>query len=164
MNTQHKTCHVEPLAHHPAHIPLCATWAWKEWYTRRNIDYPIVLADYTRRAQTKRLPITLVAARDGNICGMISLKERELNNFEKCSPWISALYVAPGHRRQGIGSQLFRAALALASIRGNRNIYLFYASGNTGLTDFYQRMGCRAFQNGLDNDGKPACIMLCRAL
>lgn len=59
-------------------------------------------------------------------------------------PFISSMWVAPSHRRKGIGARLVRAAhLWLASL-GATKVYAWVTSTNTNAIAFYESLGFEA--------------------
>ncbi|MFI5273036.1 MAG: GNAT family N-acetyltransferase [Ktedonobacterales bacterium] len=61
--------------------------------------------------------------------------------------WVDELGVRPGHRGQGIGLALLRAAFAEFQRRGVRTVGLAVdAENTTGATRLYERAGMRAYQ------------------
>lgn len=70
--------------------------------------------------------------------------------------WIEHLYVAPGHARQGIGSQLLKAAMSEAT-----ELRLWCFQKNQPARIFYERYGFRSllFTDGHDNEEREPDIL-----
>jgi GNAT superfamily N-acetyltransferase len=79
----------------------------------------------------------LMARSDGVLAGTCLLVQSELAPCHPVSPWLAGLYVAPDHRRQGIGRALVRAIEEQARRRGNRRLYLYAGPASK----FYERLG-----------------------
>ncbi len=71
--------------------------------------------------------------------------------------YLRGMYVAPGHRAQGVGRLLLEQALALAaSMEGLRQLTLTVTAGNGAALDLYQAKGFTVFGHepcGLCVDG-----------
>ena len=74
-----------------------------------------------------------VAERDGVITGFTALGTRDDVDF------MEHIYVAPGHQRRGIGSEL----MARAKERRPAGFRLWVFQGNAGARDFYEQHGLR---------------------
>jgi GNAT superfamily N-acetyltransferase len=79
----------------------------------------------------------LVAKLDGVLAGTCLLVRSELEPCHPVSPWLAGLYVAPEHRRQGIGRALIESIEDHARRRGNRRLYLYTDTA----THYYERLG-----------------------
>jgi predicted N-acetyltransferase YhbS len=55
------------------------------------------------------LPLCLIALRDDELLGAISLVDNDDEDHTDWHPWLAGMVVAAPHRGQGIGSQLVRA-------------------------------------------------------
>jgi N-acetylglutamate synthase-like GNAT family acetyltransferase len=116
-----------PLADRPELVPALAAGLLEEWR--------LVLPEHTQETREARLrahlnrdtlPITLVAvAADGSLAGTASLRATDLHGREALGPWLGGVWVAPQHRRLGVGADLVRAIEALATGLGYRELYLF---------------------------------------
>jgi GNAT superfamily N-acetyltransferase len=88
----------------------------------------------------ERLPIGLVAVTAGRFCGAAILRPKT-ESHAHLGPWLTALMVAPTHRRQGIGTRLIRAAEHLAFHLGYDSLY-----ARTGTAvPLFARLGWLAF-------------------
>ena len=114
------------LAERPQAIEQLAAWFVAEWpgyYANHSA------ADDLRQClNPERLPIGLVAHEGADPLGVVALRERAITDLPEYSPGLGALYVAPAHRSQGIGTQLVRAAMRAAQRLGHRTLYAASAS------------------------------------
>ena len=83
-----------------------------------------------------RLLLSLVAEKDGVIAGNICFSPATIEHKGRVTPAVglAPMAVTPGHQRQGIGSQLIRAALRHPAIAPAIVIVL-------GHTEYYPRFG-----------------------
>ncbi len=135
-----------------------AELAHGEWYVKRKIPLDVVILEYQRRSNTGTLPITIIATCTGNngeLAGMVTLKKTELRQWQYIGPWLSALYVAEIHRKNGIGRKLIAAACRYASAMGFSRLYLFIDPKNFNrLKRFYTRQGWIYLDSAVDEDGQ----------
>jgi len=54
---------------------------------------------------------------------------------------LASMWVAPTHRRSGIGTKLVNAIFAWASVNGARTLVLILTSNNATAIQFYERLG-----------------------
>jgi ribosomal protein S18 acetylase RimI-like enzyme len=59
-------------------------------------------------------------------------------------PFISSMWVAPGHRRRGVGAMLVRAARRWLASSGATKVYAWVTSTNTKAIAFYESLGFEA--------------------
>jgi len=81
--------------------------------------------------------VALVAKLDGVLAGTCLLARSELEPCHPVSPWLAGLYVAPEHRRRGVGRVLVAAIEDQARQWGNRRLYLYTDSA----IKYYERLG-----------------------
>lgn len=79
----------------------------------------------------------VIAKLDGMLAGTCLLVRSELEPCHPVSPWLAGLYVAPEHRRHGIGRALVRSIEDQARRRGNSRLYLYTDSA----IRYYERLG-----------------------
>ena len=102
---------IVPLAAARAHIPLLVRWfeaEWAPWYgpdgdgdARHDLDCA---------ARHAGLPYAVVALDTaGGPTGTASLRGDSVGSDLAAGPWLSAIYVDPGFRGQGIGTALVAA-------------------------------------------------------
>jgi ribosomal protein S18 acetylase RimI-like enzyme len=83
----------------------------------------------------------LVAEEDGSLTGIVSLWVRPRLNWTAPEAWISELYVAPEHRRQGIAGALVDACIHEARRRGCHRVVLESARNRDDAHAFYRAYG-----------------------
>jgi len=131
---------VGPLADHPDAVPTIARWLFDEWGHRspdrtvagmQNILY--------ERLHRKKLPLALVALREGVPIGTVSLKIQEVEIRPQFEHWLGSLYVAKPYRKMGVGSLLIRSAQDTGRNLGIEELYLY--TRNTQNQHLYEKLG-----------------------
>ena len=79
----------------------------------------------------------LVAVEEGSVIGTV------MAGYEGHRGWIQYLAVDPAKQRAGIGRQLVAAAVELLRKRGCPKVNLQVRRSNTGVIQFYERVGFR---------------------
>ena len=78
-------------------------------------------------------------ARDGHTpCGIIACY---LDDHHPPRPNVASMWVAPNHRRAGLGTRLLNQVQRWAQDLANPQLRLMVTSGNTSAIRFYQRYG-----------------------
>ncbi len=114
------------LADHIEHVPQLAAWFHNEWshlYPTRTLVE--VEASMRERAVKNQLPLALVALESHQLRGTVCLKIHDMDSRTELSPWLAGLFVAPDHRRRGIGAQLLGAIEDQALALGITSLYLY---------------------------------------
>jgi GNAT superfamily N-acetyltransferase len=120
---------IEYLADHPEFIPVLAGWHHAEWAYLRPGD--------TLEARTERLrgecgheeiPTVFVALEEGALLGSAMLLHHDMDTRMDLTPWLAGVFVAPDHRRRGIGSALVRRVVECAGRLGVKRLYLYTPS------------------------------------
>ena len=117
---------ITPLADVPELIPLVAKWQHAEWGNfvgARTLEQR--MARLQLHLQRDAMPTTFVAWRNGEPVGSASLIANDMPALSAWIPWLSALYVLPAHRCQGIGSLLVEQVAAEAINLGYPRLYLY---------------------------------------
>lgn len=144
--------HCRPLAHDPAAWPTVAAWmvaAWPAWYGPGGRGD--ALADLQAYgADEHRLPLGLVAWRDGQPVGFAALKVQAFLGRPEGQPWAGAAVVPPDLRRQGIGLALVQALHQRALAMGHPTVLCATATAVTLL----QRAGWHWVET-VQHDGQP---------
>nr|WP_321463138.1 GNAT family N-acetyltransferase [uncultured Cohaesibacter sp.] len=132
-------------------IPVIAQWfcyQWPDWYG--NSGPGDALADLASWAENGGLPLACVALTgQGEPMGIAALKETGQGAEHGVGPFLSAFYVPPAYRRQGIGLSLIHAIeeaardLSLPAIYaatdGARSLLQKAGWREMGLTSFSER-------------------------
>ena len=87
---------------------------------------------------------TLVAAREGEVLGMVGLRFERSYGSDDSSVRIRALVVGSEHRGKGVGRMLISAAEDWARRRGARDVMLTTHKRRTDAHRFYLSMGYEA--------------------
>lgn len=111
------------LSDHPEHIETCACWIYGLWGCQSSAAYDKVLSRITEGAQRETLPMTLVALHNAKPAGTISLWKTDASRPE-FTPWLSALYVHPFHRNNGIAQLLIERLISEANRLNLKALYL----------------------------------------
>ncbi len=131
------------LFDHQEFIPTLAQWHHNEWSYLRPGD--------SVQARIKRLhdccgrdglPAAVVAFTDGTVLGSAMLVAHDMDTRPDLSPWLAGVFVAPEHRRRGIGAALVRGIIEDANLLGFQRLYLYTPSTE----QFYARLGWSAVE------------------
>ena len=110
------TMTIEYLADHPEFLPTLAEWQHGEWgYIRPGDTVEARLARLQASIGRDCIPLTVVAVANGQVLGSASLIRHDVDTRLELTPWLAGVFVAPEHRRQGIGAQLVRRIMAEAA-------------------------------------------------
>ena len=82
----------------------------------------------------------LLAERDGEATGYAALLPAYETSYAAGGLYVSDLFVAPDHRRDGIGRLLMAAAARLAAMRGGSHLWLTMMQANRDADRFYSRI------------------------
>ena len=126
------------LADHQDFIPTLAEWHHREWAYLRPGDS--VAARITRLrgyCGHREIPTVLVAFTDRTLAGSAMLVEHDMDTRTELSPWLAGVFVAPDHRRHGVGAALVRRVIVDATALGVHRLYLY--TPNT--ENFYSSRG-----------------------
>ncbi|KJS20779.1 MAG: hypothetical protein VR72_13475 [Clostridiaceae bacterium BRH_c20a] len=116
---------VKKLGDVPHLAPIVASWTFDEWGQTLGRTYSEQLSMFEERSNIGKLPICFLALLDGCPVGTVSLvKDDNLEEFGVYTPWISALYVAPKYRGNGVAAKLLKEAGDTAKSLGFNKIYL----------------------------------------
>jgi GNAT superfamily N-acetyltransferase len=129
------------LADTPEVIGILAQWQHLEW---GNFVGARTLAQREARLrqhlQREAMPTTFVAWLHDEPVGCASLIANDMPALSAWIPWLSALYVLPQQRRQGIGALLVECVAAEAIDLGYPRLYLY----TLDQMPFYTRLGWHA--------------------
>jgi predicted N-acetyltransferase YhbS len=144
------------LKEHAEFVPLLAGWhhaQWGELNPQRTLASRVEALQ--RHLSDEPIPVTFVAIEDGAPIGSASLVERDLATHVHLSPWLASVYVAPAHRRQGIGGQLVRRIVGEAAALNVGELFLFTLDQER----FYRDLGWKVIEYNSFN-GHPITVMM----
>lgn len=125
------TLRIELLADHPQAIPILREWFEREWAPYYGPDGPgDANKDLQDSCNRDRLPVTLVALSNGEICGTTALKTESISTHKHLTPWLAALLVRTEFRRRGIAERLIAAIEEKARQLGFHHIYVGIGEGS----------------------------------
>ena len=107
----------------PGAVELLAPAFWAEWGVHDGLSLDQVAAKLRASLNREQLPLALVAREGGELLGTVGLHDNPVVGRRGLGPWLVALWVAPQHRRRGLGSELIAAAERTARKIGVRELY-----------------------------------------
>jgi len=143
---------IDYLANQKHFIPEIADLIFNQWsdlFLADSIGKDQLLSILEVRANTERLPITLVAVLDGELLGTGSIKLEEPGTKIGLSPWLAGIYVKEPYRARGVGAQIVRTLEATARDLGVHTMYLSVGSA----VGFYVQLGWSVMEERIDSFG-----------
>ena len=129
---------IEYLADHPEVLPTLAQWQHAEWgYLRPGDSVEARMARLQSSVQIGRIPLTVIALAVGELLGSASLIPHDMDTRMELTPWLAGVFVAPEHRRKGVGAQLVRRIMAEAAALKVLLLYLYTVHSEK----FYANLG-----------------------
>jgi predicted N-acetyltransferase YhbS len=129
---------IEFLADRPEFIPTLAEWHFREWaYLRPGDSVANRVRLLHQRSGRRDLPITFVASSGAELLGSAMLIHHEMDSRPQFTPWLAGVFVAPAHRRCGIGRALAEHVVGEAAKLGFTTVYLFTPSAE----NFFSHLG-----------------------
>ena len=126
------------LADHPDWIPTLARWHQAQWnYLDAGVSVEQRMACLRTHLGRRQIPTTFVALDSGTLLGSASLIAHDMDTRMDLWPWLASVYVAPAHRRHGVGTALVRRAVEEARALEVGRLYLFTPDKE----GFYARLG-----------------------
>ena len=151
---------IEYLKDYSRWIPTIAQWFYEEWGAfHPELDVKRIAESLVERCNTDRIPLALVAVRQEEVIGTVSLKEHDMDTRMEFSPWLASLYVSRDYRNKGVGVRLIEAGLEKARTLGIEQLYLYTRIGKH--VDFYLSQGWVRVEN-TDYRGGMVTILLRR--
>lgn len=120
-----------------AELAVCAAWRIDQFADVLNTSLQAELASLQRFTADQTDEVALIAKVDGASAGTCLLVRSEIEPQHALTPWLAGLFVAPAHRRRGVGEALVAAIEQEARRRGHRELFLY----TTGAADYYARLG-----------------------
>ncbi|WP_245308154.1 GNAT family N-acetyltransferase [Halalkalibacter urbisdiaboli] len=92
---------------------------------------------YFSHTKTDPFPMTLIALKDRECIGTVSIVENDLDVRKEYKPWLASLYVKSEYRSKGVGQKLVKETINVARELGFSELYLRteHASG------YYEKQG-----------------------
>ena len=94
----------------PSAVEVLAAAFWTEWGRHDGLTLAQVTDRVIACAQRDALPLALVAREGAAVLGTVGLRRDAIASGPAPGPWLAALWVAPEHRRRGLGAKLIAAA------------------------------------------------------
>jgi GNAT superfamily N-acetyltransferase len=129
--------HIEYLVDRPEFIPTLARWHYEEWGNLRAGDSVEARILRLQGCGRGRVPLTVIAVLDNELLGSASLVEYDMDSRLDLTPWLAGVFVAPPHRRKGIGAALVRRIMDKATLLCISRLYLYTVDS----TAFYAGLG-----------------------
>jgi len=134
---------IKYLADHPEFSHLLATWFYEEWGKNNPaLTVEIIQHQIKERLNRDNIPLCLIAMVESKPIATATIKIREMDIYPQFEHWLGSVYVAPGYRNQGVGSQIVEATVDKANLLGVKNLYLY----TPDRAHFYQRLGWEAME------------------
>ena len=127
---------IEYLADHPNFVPTLAQWQHDE-FGESGGSVRARMARLQRSSERDGIPLTVVALADDELLGSASLVEHDMDTRPELAPWLASVFVAPLHRRRGVGAKLVRRIMAEASRLNISVLYLYTVHSER----FYAELG-----------------------
>ena len=133
------------LVDHVDAIPALARLYFKEWgHLAANDSIDRTRDRLQEYANRDKLPLIVLAVREGQVIGAAQLKDHELfETFPDKKYWLGGVLIAPRHRGRGYGAQLVRHITGIAPRFGIRTLHLQTERLDGGL---YARLGWEPYR------------------
>lgn len=147
------TCAIHDLRDRPDLLDAVAAAIWLTFWQRKGRALADLQAGFRKHLAPGDLPFTLAAEIDGAFAGTVSLIACDEPERSDLAPWLAALWVAPEHRKSGLGADLVTEIERRAAVLGIARIYL---SARSAIAPFYEKRGWRA----IDREIGPAKLVI----
>lgn len=149
---------IEYLADQPQFLRTLAEWQHAEWgYLRPGDTVEARMARLGGSGKRDGIPLTVAAHENGKVLGSASLIAHDMATRMELTPWLAGVFVAPEHRRRGIGAALVRRIMAEANRLNVAVLYLYTVHSET----FYASLGW-SLQEHTTYREQEIAIMTCR--
>ena len=126
------------LADRKDFIPTLAQWHYNEWaYLRPGDSVEARITRLQGCCGRREIPTVVIAFTESTLLGSVMLVSHDMNSRMELSPWLAGVFVAPEHRRSGIGTALVQQAIDEATALGVERLYLYTPNAE----HFYSRLG-----------------------
>jgi predicted N-acetyltransferase YhbS len=108
---------------------------WRDFYGDKS--WEDIAETFYERINRNRIPLSLIAFKDEDPLGTISLLEESISTHQHLGPWLGALYVCREERSRGIGKQLIEAGIDEGVKLGIEQLFI----GIRKAEDYYKKLG-----------------------
>ncbi|MDS7596582.1 GNAT family N-acetyltransferase [Agrobacterium tumefaciens] len=115
---------VSNLRDYPHFADLIADRGWNEWWTESGLPLGQYRAHLESMLESDGVPFALVAHENGVYAGSVLVISNDHDERPQYAPWIAALWVEPGFRRQGIAARLIAESRGESEKSGHPSCYL----------------------------------------
>lgn len=115
---------IDFLADHPAVIPTLVEWfrgQWPDYFADKSQAQ--IAQDFLSEASRDHIPSRLVAFDADVLAGTIVLRTHANKILPEFKPGLGGLFVVETYRGRGVGTELVRAGMKIATDRGYETIY-----------------------------------------
>ena len=134
----------EYLADHTDLIPTLAKWHHEQFsYLSPGSSIERCASRLLAQRGHQNVPTTVVALAGEQLLGSASLVAQDMDTRPHLSSWLASVYVAPKHRRQGVGSALVRRIADEARALGIGRLHLYTPDKQR----FYTNLGWRTLEH-----------------
>ncbi len=147
------TCAIHDLRDRPDLLDAVAAAIWLTFWQRKGSALSELQAGFRKHLAPGDLPFTLAAEIDGAFAGTVSLIACDEPERSDLAPWLAALWVAPEHRKSGLGAALVTEIERRAAALGIARLYL---SALPRVQGFYEARGWQL----IDTDIGPAKLAI----
>ena len=149
---------IDYLADHPEFLRALAEWQHGEWgHLRPGDTVEARMGRLGGWGERDRIPLTVVAHEDAELRGSASLIAHDMETRMELTPWLAGVFVAPEHRRRGIGAALVRRIVLEAARLSVPVLYLYTVHSE----HFYASLGW-SLQEHTTYREQNIAIMTCR--
>jgi len=114
------------LANHPEHVSTVAKWIFDEWgHESPGTTLESLEERFLSHLNRTAIPLTFLAMDEDRPLGTVSLVAHDMVDHQELSPWLSAMYVLPEHRGQGIGTKLVKSVELISAHLEVEQLFLF---------------------------------------
>lgn len=135
------------LREQPHFASLVASRVWDAWWRDKGVPLGYIEELVGHALTADEVPFTMVASRQGEFLGTVSVIENDMEDRPQYTPWVAAVWVEPKARNEGIGSALVLAAVEAAFRLGFDRLHL---CAEAHKTTFYERLGWRPIERNVD--------------
>lgn len=120
---------IDYLADHQDFIPTLARWHHSEWaYLRPGDSIEARISRLRGCCGHREIPTVVIAFTGSTLVGSAMLVEHDMDTRMELSPWLAGVFVAPDHRRSGVGVTLVQRVIDDATALGVQRLYLYTPS------------------------------------